>query len=394
MQATPRLRAAQPRFEPRPSKGRARLSSRPFRRHGWAVHVARLRLRDFRNYGSLDAEFQPGFHVVTGDNAQGKTNLLEAVYLLATLRSFRGAGGAQLVRHGARGYFVGATVVGGTTAELAAYWSPRERKLQLNGAPVRRLEDYFGCLRAVVFSPDDTQIVKGPPLGRRRYMDLILAQTTPGYLPLLLRYARALRARNALLKHRAPDEDQLASFGRELVESGSQILQRRRALAPKLSPLARLAFRRIGRDADDLKLEYRPSAEGDFAVALAASRDRERTQRTTVVGPHRDDLSLVVNGHPAGPFTSEGQRRTLALALKIAQAEYLGGIHGSPPVMLVDDVMGELDPHRRAGLLPLLADARRNGGQAFLTCAEDRGFDELGAGVHRWRVQAGRLAPG
>lgn len=357
------------------------------------MHVSRLRLRDFRNYARLDAEFGPGFHVLSGDNAQGKTNLLEAVYLLATLRSFRGVGGAQMVRHGAKGYFVGATVVGASTAELHAYWSPRERRLTLNGGAVRRLEDYFGSLRAVVFGPDDVQLVKGAPLIRRRFLDLILAQTTSDYLPLLLRYARALRARNALLKQRNPDQDQITVFGRELVAAGEVIMQRRRALTPRLSPLARLAFRRIARDADDLKLDYRPSAEGDFAVALVNSREREQAQRTTVVGPHRDDLTLIVNDHPAGPFTSEGQRRTVALALKMAQAEYLAGIHGSPPVLLVDDVMGELDPGRRGGLLPLLAEARRNGGQAFLTCAEDRWPAELAADAVRWRVEKGTLRP-
>ena len=113
------------------------------------MHLAHLRLRDFRNYARTDADFAPGFHLLLGDNAQGKTNVLEAIYLLATLRSFRGVGGAQMIRHDAKGYFVGATVVGQTTAEIKAYWSPRERKLSLNGTPVKRLADYLGTLRAV-----------------------------------------------------------------------------------------------------------------------------------------------------------------------------------------------------------------------------------------------------
>lgn len=356
------------------------------------VHLARLRLRDFRNYARLDAEFVPGFHVLLGDNAQGKTNILEAIYLLATLRSFRGVGGTQMIRHDAKGYFVGATVVGAAPAEIKAYWSPRERKLSLNGTPVKRLADYLGTLRAVVFCTEDLQLVKGTSRVRRRFLDLLLSQTQPGYLTLLLRYTQALRNRNALLKQPQPDAEQLASFTAQLVALGEQLMAARRTFTPKLSPLVRLAFRRIAADADELILEYQPSVAGDFAVALANSRARERVLKTTVIGPHRDELGMLVNGQPAGQFTSEGQKRTLALALKMAQAEYLTGIHGAPPVLLIDDVMGELDARRRAGLLPLLNQARRAGGQVFMTCTAENWPAELGREFVRWQVQGGTLA--
>jgi DNA replication and repair protein RecF len=174
------------------------------------VHLAHLRLRDFRNYARLDADFAPGFHLLLGDNAQGKTNILEAVYLMATLRSFRGVGGTQMIRHGQKGYFVGGSVVGGTVPtssgssgresapsdqsrltsaatmltthggrEVKIYWSVRERKLALDGQPVKRLGDYLGVLRAVVFCTEDLQLVKGAARARRRFLDLLLAQTQP-----------------------------------------------------------------------------------------------------------------------------------------------------------------------------------------------------------------------
>jgi DNA replication and repair protein RecF len=357
------------------------------------VHLAHLRLRDFRNYARLDAAFTPGFQVLLGDNAQGKTNILEAIYLLATLRSFRGVGGAHLVRHDAKGYFVGATVVGRTTSEIKAYWSSKERKLSLNGTPVKRLADYLGTLRAVIFCTEDLQLVKGTSRVRRRFLDLLLSQTQPGYLPLLLRYTQALRNRNALLKHSQPDADELEGFTAQLVTLGEELMAARRAFTPKLSPLVRLAFRRIAADADELLLEYQPSVTGDFTVALANNRARERAMRTTVVGPHRDELGFVVNGQAAALFTSEGQKRTLALALKMAQAEYLTGIHGSPPILLIDDVMGELDARRRAGLLPLLNQAHRTGGQVFMTCTAEHWPAELGRDCVRWHVNAGTLAP-
>ena len=355
------------------------------------MHVSHLRLRDFRNYARLDVDFSPGFHVLVGDNAQGKTNILETIYLLATLRSFRGVGGAQMIRHGQKGYFVGATVVAQGESEIKIYWSATERKLSLNGQPVKKLADYFGALRAVVFCTEDLQLIKGTARGRRRFLDLLLAQTFPGYLPTLQRYAHALRSRNALLKQRTMDEVALESFSQELIKLGDEITRLRRELIPRLSPLARLAYRRISNDAEELRLEYQPSIKRDFAVELAQSRARERSYRMTLIGPHRDEVQLLLNEKSAAQFGSEGQKRTLAVALKMAQAEYITGLHGTPPVLLIDDVMGELDVKRRSGLLPLLERAHHARGQVFMTCTEENWPRELGRDLQRWRVAGGAL---
>ena len=355
------------------------------------MHLAHLRLRDFRNYARLDVDFAPGFHLLLGDNAQGKTNILEAVYLMATLRSFRGVGGAQLIRHGAHGYFVGGSVVGQGEHEVKMYWSARARKLALDGQPVKKLADYLGTLRTVVFCTEDLQLVKGAARARRRFLDLLLAQTQPGYLSWLQRYMHGVRARNALLKQRPHDEAALDSFSQELVKLGNAIIRARRELVPKFSPLARLAYRRISNDAEELRMEYQPSVKHDFAVELAQSRARERSFRATVVGPHRDDLQLLQNEKSAAQYGSEGQKRTLAIALKMAQAEFLAGIHGTPPVLLIDDVMGELDVKRRSGFLPLLESARKAGGQVFMTCSEENWPGELGRDLQRWQVKAGGL---
>jgi len=359
--------------------------------HFLRVHLAHLRLRDFRNYARLDTDFSPGFHLLLGDNAQGKTNILEAVYLMATLRSFRGVGGAQMIRHGAKGYFVGGTVVGQGERDIKIYWSARERKLALDAQPVKKLADYFGALRTVVFCTEDLQLVKGTARSRRRFLDLLLAQTQPGYLALLQRYMHSVRARNALLKARVTDEAALESFSAELVKLGNDIIRARRELVPKFSPLARLAYRRISNDAEELRIEYLPSVKNDFAVELAQARAREKTFRATLVGPHRDDLQLLLHERSAAQFGSEGQKRTLAIALKMAQAEFLTGIHGSPPVLLIDDVMGELDVKRRSGLLPLLARSREASGQVFMTCTDENWPSELGKDLQRWTVKQGTL---
>lgn len=355
------------------------------------MHLAHLRLRDFRNYDRLDVDFEPGFNLLLGDNAQGKTNILESIYLLATLRSFRGVGGAQMVRHDRLGYFVGARVVSQGTHEVRMYWSSKERRLNLNGQPVRKLADYWGVLRVVVFCTEDLQLVKGTGRFRRRYMDLLLSQTNPDYLERLQRYTRVLRSRNALLKQRPVDPSTLDAYTQELVRLGEEIMVRRNQLVPRLSPLARLAYRRISSDAEELKLEYAPSVKKDFMVELSQLKEKERQYRTTLVGPHRDDLKLSINLKSAAQFASEGQKRTLAIALKMTQAEYLTGLHGVAPVLLIDDVMGELDVHRRSGLLPLLERSQRLRGQVFMTCTEENWPYELGSGLVRWEVKKGML---
>ncbi len=355
------------------------------------MHLARLRLRDFRNYARLDVDFAPGFHLLLGGNAQGKTNILEAIYLMATLRSFRGVGGAPMVRHGQKGYFVGGTVVGQGEREIKMYWSPRERKLSLDGQPVKRWSDYLGVLRAVVLCTEDLQLIKGTGRVRRRFLDLLLSQTHRAYLPLLQRYAQALRSRNALLRQPILDPAALDSFSQELVKHGGEIIRQRRELAPRLAPLVDRAYRRIAGDAEELRMEYLPAVKQDFAVELAQSGPRERGYGATLVGPHRDDVQLLLNDRAAAQFGSEGQKRTLALALKMAQAEYLTTLHGAPPILLLDDVMGELDLRRRSAFLPLLEAARQAQGQVFLTATEESWPRELARDVRRWEIKQGTL---
>jgi DNA replication and repair protein RecF len=355
------------------------------------VHLAHLRLRDFRNYPRLDADFAPGFHLLLGDNAQGKTNILEAIYLIATLRSFRGVGSAQMVRHGQKGYFVGSKIVGQGERETKMYWSAMERNLSLDGRPVRRLSEYLGTVRTVVFCTEDLQLVKGTGRVRRRFLDLLLTQTFPTYLPLLQRYTQALRSRNALLKRSAINAEALDGFSRELIAAGEEIVRLRRELIPKLAPIAGAAYRRISHEAEELQIAYQPSVKTSFAVELMQSRAREVGYRSTILGPHRDEVQLLLNDRSAPQFASEGQKRTLAMAFKMAQAEYLTLIHGAPPVLLIDDIMGELDLKRRSGFLPLLDQAQQSRGQVFMTATEVNWPSELGGEVARWSVVKGQL---
>jgi len=355
------------------------------------MHLAHLRLRDFRNYARLEADFAPGFHLLLGANAQGKTNILEALYLLATLRSFRGVGSAQMVRHGQRGYFVGGKIIGQGEHEAKLYWSTQERNLSLDGRPVRKVTDYLGVLRTVVFCSEDLQLIKGPGRARRRFMDLLLAQTIPTYLPLLQRYTQSLRSRNALLKRPIPDPRTLEGFSQELISTGQELVRHRRELLPRISAIGHEAYRRISNGSEELRLTYLPSVKNDFAVELAQSQNRERLYRSTMVGPHRDELQILLADKPAAQFASEGQKRTLAISFKLAQAEYLAEIHGGPPVLLIDDIMGELDENRRRGFLPLLQRSHEARGQVFMTATEENWPREISEHAHRWDVIHGKL---
>ena len=357
------------------------------------MYIRQLRIRDFRNYNQLDVTFQPGFHLFTGYNGQGKSNLLEAIYLLGTLKSFRGVSNIQMVARGRQGYFVGGTVVSEGESYIKIWWSPQERKLSLNGQNIIRTADFYGKVRCVVFCTEDIFLVKGAPSVRRRYMDLLLAQSDSSYLSVLQRYGQALQARNALLKEPVVNFAVIDSFSQELIASGIEITRRRRELIRRISPLVQNAYINIaGKNTEKIDLHYRPNIRSDMAVELAQARSKEIQCRYTTVGPHRDDLAFEMNGIPVVSVASEGQKRTWALALKIAQTEYLREIYGGFPILLIDDVMGELDTVRRQSLLPLLSQMVVSRGQTFMTCTEKNWPRELGLDMVEWKIEAGRIA--
>ena len=276
------------------------------------MHLSHLRLRDFRNYARLDLDFGPGFQLLLGNNAQGKTSVLEAIYLLATLRSFRGTASGGMVRQGQEGYFVQGRVGGPLPLSLGLYWSNQERRVLCDGEPARTLSAFLEGLRAVVFSSEDLEMVRGPARIRRRFLDLLQVHSRPADLSLLQRYARTLRSRNALLRQPDVPPSVLEGFDHELVRAGQQIMESRRQLVPRISELAAQACEGIAGQGESLALEYRPSVKEDFARELIQSRDRESRQGSTVVGPPPRQ--------PAPPA-----RRTGHLPLRERGTEALGG---------------------------------------------------------------------
>jgi DNA replication and repair protein RecF len=318
--------------------------------------LTHLKLRDFRCFETLEFEAVPGAQFFIGDNAQGKTSILEAVCVLLRLASPRSSVLGPLVRLGAREFSVQGRC---DQRQLQVRFGPEGRKLSLDGEEQSGAAEYLRVARLVYFANTDLELVRGPAGGRRRFLDFLGSQLEPLYRANLLAYEKALRSRNRLLKAASIRWREVEAYDQPLLQAGDLLSDLRRSLVAELSPWATRAQRDIGEGSsfsseEALSLEYQSGSGENFAAALAASREEERRLRQTVAGPHRDDLILRLGGQPAGVFGSEGQQRTLALALKLAQAGLLESTSKTAPLLLLDDIFGELDPYRRNALLAAL----------------------------------------
>lgn len=340
------------------------------------MYLKTLQLRQFRNYQNCLVHFNAPKTILVGDNAQGKSNLLEAVELLATLKSHRSVRDRELVWEEA--------AVGEIRANLErAYGSvdlsitlrnQGRRTVALNKESLRRQLDFLGILNAVQFSSLDLELVRGAPERRRSWLDAILTQLEPIYAYILQQYNQILRQRNALLKKirrqdmEGTDElpyqdqvDQLALWDAQLATAGSRVTRRRSRMLQRLAPIAREWHTSISGATEVLEINYAPnvSIEQDnpeevqqaFLDKIQQRRLPERHQGTTLVGPHRDEVEFTINQTPARSYGSQGQQRTLVLALKLAELKLIEEVVGEPPLLLLDDVLAELDLNRQNQLL-------------------------------------------
>lgn len=306
-----------------------------------------FRAVDFRCFESIRFEPSPGRTFVVGRNAQGKTSLLEAVCILLRLQSPRTSSLSEAVRAGKPGFSIDGRCAG---THLTAQWRDGTRRILVDSKVQSRSDDYLAAARVAWFANTDLALVRGGGSDRRRFLDFLGSQCVPGYRAALKSYERALRSRNALLRDGRPRRE-ISAFDEPLCESGDVLLAARTALTTAISPLAATACAEISGEADVLEISLKPGAAIPMADALARVRSTEERTRLTPVGPHRDDLLLTLNGMDAGSFASEGQQRSIALALKLSQARHLAAIHEVQPVFLIDDVFGELDLARRQNLL-------------------------------------------
>lgn len=310
-----------------------------------------LQLRQFRCFESLRVDLAPGFNFFIGRNGQGKTSILEAACVLLRLQSQRSSGLAPAVKLGAKWFGVAGSCDGHA---LQFRYSTLRRKLEFDHVEQRGAAEYLRLGRVVSLANSDIELVRGGSEFRRRFLDFLGLQIEPSYRATLRAYERALRARNMLLKSAQPRPRELAAYDPPLLEHGAKLSSLRVSLVERLMLFAAEAQREISGRSESFALRFAPGNRPDFAAELSMSAPVEARLRQTVVGPHRDDVVLFVDEMPASQFASEGQQRTIALALKIAQARVFEAEEGTQPLLLIDDIFGELDPLRRNQLLRAL----------------------------------------
>ncbi len=348
--------------------------------------LGKLHLHDFRCFGRAGFDPAPGLNLLSAPNASGKSSLLEAACVLLRLQSPRAGSLAEAIRHGAPGFSVTGRL---GDRELACHLGRIEgRRLLLDDVLQRKSDGYLLVGLVAFFSSGDIELVRGTSSKRRRFLDFLGCQCDPGYLKNLRAFERALRSRNFLLKEGPHRGRELAAYDGPLLAAGEYLAEARARLCEELSPIVARHARAISTADETTALHYARSGGGDFAAALAASAAEERRLRQTVVGPHRDDIALELDGALAGTFASEGQQRTFALALRLAQAELIRSRRGAPPVYLLDDIFGELDPERRRRLLLALP----RDAQCILTTTSWQWLEEAGDAAH-WTINNGQITP-
>ncbi len=358
------------------------------------MFLSRLTLHRFRNLAESSLDFSPGLNLLVGRNGQGKTNLLEAVHLLALAHSPRARSERDCVAWGQKTFVLraeGQSLSGVAHAQSVEYGEEGAR-VKVQGVESRRLSALLGSFALVSFSPEDLELVRGGPLARRRFLDVLLCQIEPDYIDLLRRYQAAIKQRNAALKADGPSAladaaNVLDAFELGIAEAGSRIVLRRESLLAALKPWAQTDYAQLsgGSEALGLRLtrsvgsshESRAQAGAETEIGLSENADRLRDQmreallrlRTrdreeggTSVGPHRDDMMIFLAGKGARDFGSQGQKRSVALSLRMAAAQLLRDRLGMPPILLLDDVFAELDGGRQTALGELL----RERGQALV----------------------------
>jgi DNA replication and repair protein RecF len=336
------------------------------------VRVTRLWLTNFRNYETVELVPDPdGLTVIVGSNGEGKTNLLEAIGYLATLSSFRGAPGEALIRQGCGSAIVraeGERDERSLLIEAELVPSGRDR-VQVNRQPLKRSRDLLGALRVSVFAPDDLVLVKGGPGERRRFVDDVLVSLHPKHDALQRDVDRVLKQRNSLLRQAGGRltgdvESTLDVWDAKLASAGTALAEAREELVAQLEPEVGKAYDQVAHTAADVTMTYQRSWSGPLADAVAAGRGDDLRRGLSLVGPHRDELALAIGGLPGRTHASQGEQRSLALALRLAAHRVVGEAVGASPVLLLDDVFSELDPERSEALLTHLPP-----GQALLTTA-------------------------
>ncbi|GAA3015592.1 DNA replication/repair protein RecF [Tetragenococcus solitarius] len=331
------------------------------------MRLSNLHIKNFRNYEELMVDFHKNVVIFLGENAQGKTNLLESIYTLALTRSHRTRNEQELIQWEKEQAFVKGNVQKEyTNVPLELFLTKKGRKTKINHMEQKKLSSYIGQLNVILFAPEDLSLVKGSPQVRRKFLDMEIGQIDSVYLYESAQYQKILKQRNHYLKqlaeHKQTDELYLDILSEQLISHGSKVLFVRQQFVKRLEYWANQLHQKISQSKEQLKISYRSSVSGEYWTdeqtvkkayeqEIEKVRNKERLRQTTLVGPHRDDLSFLVNEKDVQIFGSQGQQRTAALSVKLAEIDLIKEETGEYPLLLLDDVMSELDDSRQLHLL-------------------------------------------
>ena len=339
------------------------------------MFIESIELLNYRNYKQLHMDFHSGTNVLYGDNAQGKTNILEAVYVCSTTKSHKGSKDKEIVRFGEEESHIKMTVRrDGIPYRIDMHLKKNRTKgVAVNGVPIKKASELFGIVNVIFFSPEDLNIIKNGPAERRRFLDLELCQLNKVYVYDLVQYNRVVVQRNKLLKEMDSDpslKETLNIWDSQLVRFGSELIRLRTRFVDELNELIREIHFHLSGEREELEIRYEPIVTREtFEAELSRHRNQELRQRLTLTGPHRDDLNFIVNGADIRKFGSQGQQRTAALSLKLSEIELVKRTVKDYPVLLLDDVLSELDGKRQEHLLSEISHI-----QTLITCT---GLDEF-----------------
>jgi len=331
------------------------------------MHLTRFYCRSFRCLREIDLQPGPGINLIRGRNAQGKTSLLEAILFAATSKSHRTTVESDLAQSHSGEFHIRIDVQRDQREiALESHWWKGQKRVKINGVAQKRLSDMLGKVSIVLFAPEDIALIKSGSALRRRFLDMALSQLEPIYLAALQNYRQVLRQRNELLRAPRPDTGLLDVWDVQLAREGETVIEKRAGFVADLSKLAAQAYGQIAAG-EILDLRYAPDCpSGALAELLRAKRDSDIRRKMTVHGPHRDDLEIAITGNPARSHASQGQQKSAALALRLAEMAYARVRTGELPVLLLDEVLAELDAQRAAQLF----DAIPAGAQCFITTTD------------------------
>ena len=327
--------------------------------------VKELSAENFRNFESLKVELENGINIVYGDNANGKTNLIEAIYFCATGKSRRASSDKELIRFGTQEAHLQA-VLDSQKIDVHLFSDGKKKGIAVDHIPIKKLSQLFGLLLAVIFTPEDLRMVKSGPGERRTFMDIELCQLSGVYYYALRQYYQALKQRNNLLRAISKDRsliDTLDIWDEPMCKYGTQIMEHRKAFIEEIGSYATAVHKDITGGSENLALNYRPQVLDEYERRLNRNRDRDIALGNTGVGIHKDDVSFTINKNDVRIYGSQGQQRTAALSVKLAEIELIKNRTKQTPVLLLDDVLSELDEHRQKFLFKHINDL-----QTIITC--------------------------